>query len=39
VPGSFFELPAHFRIGIAIDTDMLEVGLERLASALNEKDR
>lgn len=36
VPGVFFEMPAHFRIGIAGDTDVLEAGLERLGKALNE---
>lgn len=36
VPGAFFELPAHFRLGIAVATQVLEEGLERLAEALNE---
>jgi len=36
VPGAFFELPAHFRIGIAVSTDVLQAGLERLRKALNE---
>jgi len=36
VPGRFFEMPAHFRIGITIDTDTLEAGLERLGKALEE---
>ena len=36
VPGIFFEMPAHFRIGIAGNTDVLEKGLERLALALDE---
>lgn len=36
VPGRFFELPAHFRIGIAGDSDELEKGLERLGAALDE---
>lgn len=35
VPGSFFELPAHFRVGIAVSTDVLEHGLARLAKALD----
>jgi aspartate/methionine/tyrosine aminotransferase len=35
VPGIFFEMPAHFRIGIAGDTDTLKAGLERLEKALN----
>lgn len=36
VPGAFFELPAHFRIGIAVETDMLQTGLDRLGKALDE---
>jgi aspartate/methionine/tyrosine aminotransferase len=36
VPGRFFERPTHFRVGIAGDTDILEAGLERLGSALDE---
>jgi len=36
VPGRFFEMPEHFRIGIAGDTDVLESGLERLGMALDE---
>ena len=36
VPGAFFELPAHFRIGIALETNVLEEGLARLGSALDE---
>jgi len=36
VPGVFFEMPAHFRIGIAVDTEMLEAGLERLGKTLDE---
>jgi aspartate/methionine/tyrosine aminotransferase len=36
VPGSFFEMPEHFRIGIAGDSEVLESGLERLAAALDE---
>jgi len=36
VPGSFFEIPAHFRVGIAVETSVLEQGLERLATALDE---
>ena len=35
VPGVFFEMPAHFRIGIAGDTEVLKTGLERLEKALN----
>ncbi|HEV2834439.1 MAG TPA: aminotransferase class I/II-fold pyridoxal phosphate-dependent enzyme [Pyrinomonadaceae bacterium] len=36
VPGGFFELPAHFRVGIAVPTDVLEQGLERIGEALDE---
>jgi aspartate/methionine/tyrosine aminotransferase len=36
VPGSFFERPEHFRVGIAGDTDVLEGGLVRLGQALDE---
>jgi len=36
VPGNFFELPAHFRLGIAVPSDVLERGLERLGKALDE---
>ena len=36
VPGSFFEMPAHFRIGIAGDSDVLSAGLDRLALALDQ---
>jgi aspartate/methionine/tyrosine aminotransferase len=39
VPGRFFEMPAHFRVGIAGDTDVLEAGLERLGKALDEFSR
>lgn len=36
VPGRFFELPAHFRIGITSETSTLEEGLVRLGKALDE---
>ena len=36
VPGRFFEMPQHFRIGIAGDSTALEGGLSRLADALDE---
>jgi aspartate/methionine/tyrosine aminotransferase len=36
VPGAFFEMPAHFRIGIAVETNVLKAGLERLEKALDE---
>jgi aspartate/methionine/tyrosine aminotransferase len=36
VPGSFFEMPQHFRIGIGGETAPLKAGLERLGAALDE---
>lgn len=36
VPGSFFEMPRHFRIGIGGETTALRAGLERLSAALDE---
>src|SRR4030095_9085013 len=39
VPGRFFEMPAHFRIGITGETDVLEAGLERLGKALDDEVR
>ena len=36
VPGSFFEMPAHFRIGLGGDSATLAEGLERLGKALDE---
>lgn len=36
VPGSFFEMPAHFRLGFAGDTATLAEGLRRLGAALDE---
>ena len=36
VPGRFFEMPAHFRIGITCDTGILQAGLERLGKALSD---
>jgi aspartate/methionine/tyrosine aminotransferase len=36
VPGRFFEMPAHFRLGLGGDTEVLTAGLERLGSALDE---
>lgn len=36
VPGSFFEMPAHFRLGITCDTETLKEGLRRLGLALDE---
>ena len=36
VPGSFFEMPAHFRIGLGGETETLVEGLDRFGSALDE---
>jgi len=36
VPGHYFGLPQHFRIGIGGDAEMTRVGYERLGSALDE---
>lgn len=38
VPGSFFEMPAHFRIGLGGDSETLAEGLLRLGSAVDELD-
>jgi aspartate/methionine/tyrosine aminotransferase len=36
VPGRFFEMPDHFRLGIGGETEILRAGLDRLSSALDE---
>jgi aspartate/methionine/tyrosine aminotransferase len=36
VPGRFFEMPDHFRVGIGGDPEMTRAGLERLSDALDE---
>jgi aspartate/methionine/tyrosine aminotransferase len=36
VPGKFFEMPQHFRLGIGGETSELRGGLERLGAALDE---
>jgi aspartate/methionine/tyrosine aminotransferase len=35
-PGTFFEMPQHFRIGIGGETQTLRAGLERLSMALDD---
>jgi aspartate/methionine/tyrosine aminotransferase len=35
VPGQFFEMPDHFRIGMGVDHEMFSEGLRRLSGALN----
>jgi aspartate/methionine/tyrosine aminotransferase len=39
VPGVFFEMPAHFRIGIAGDPDVLLEGLKRLGLTLDNQSK
>jgi aspartate/methionine/tyrosine aminotransferase len=34
VPGHFFGLPNHFRIGMGVDTEMFRDGLHRIGRAL-----
>ena len=34
VPGQFFEMPDHFRIGMGVDSEMFAEGLHRLTRAL-----
>lgn len=36
VPGRFFEMPAHFRIGLGGDSETMKEGLVRLGAALDE---
>jgi aspartate/methionine/tyrosine aminotransferase len=36
VPGRFFEMPQHFRIGLGGDPAMTREALTRLRNALNE---
>jgi aspartate/methionine/tyrosine aminotransferase len=36
VPGRFFDMPQHFRVGIGGNTEMTRIGFERLAAALDE---
>jgi aspartate/methionine/tyrosine aminotransferase len=36
VPGRFFEMPGHFRLGVGGDTEMVRSALERVSAALDE---
>jgi len=36
VPGRWFEMPDHFRVGLGLPTDMLAEGLSRLGAALDD---
>jgi len=37
VPGRFFEMPDHFRIGMGVNTEMFEEGLDRIGRALGDR--
>ncbi|MDX6304138.1 MAG: hypothetical protein QOI77_1107 [Blastocatellia bacterium] len=36
VPGRFFELPQHFRIGMCAEPELFKIGVDRLGAALDE---
>ena len=36
VPGSYFDMPQHFRVGLGGDPEMTREGLKRLGMALDE---
>jgi hypothetical protein len=36
VPGRYFEMPDHFRIGIGMNTEMFAEGLDRIGRALGD---
>ena len=36
VPGRWFELPDHFRVGLGVPSDVLDEGLNRLGAALDD---
>jgi len=36
VPGRWFEMPDHFRVGLGVPTDVLEQGLNRIGAALDD---
>jgi len=38
VPGRFFEMPDHFRIGMGVNTEMFAEGLNRISRALGRDD-
>jgi aspartate/methionine/tyrosine aminotransferase len=38
VPGRFFEMPDHFRIGMGVNTEMFGEGLNRIGRALARND-
>jgi aspartate/methionine/tyrosine aminotransferase len=37
VPGRFFEIPDHFRIGMGVNTEMFAEGLNRISRAISQK--
>jgi len=37
VPGRYFEMPDHFRIGMGVDTEMFGEGLDRIGRALTSR--
>jgi hypothetical protein len=36
VPGRWFDMPNHFRVGLGGDTEIIKEGLARLGAALDE---
>src|SRR6266566_328002 len=36
VPGKFFEMPDHFRLGLGCETEVFAAGIQRLSNALDE---
>jgi hypothetical protein len=36
VPGRYFEMPDHFRIGMGVNTEMFAEGLDRLGQAMTQ---
>jgi len=37
VPGRFFEMPDHFRIGMGVKTEMFAEGLNRISCAISQR--
>jgi hypothetical protein len=37
VPGRFFEMPDHFRIGMGVNSEMFAEGLNRISQALGDQ--
>jgi aspartate/methionine/tyrosine aminotransferase len=37
VPGRFFEMPGHFRIGMGVNTEMFAEGLHRISQAMTNR--